>query len=98
MLNAEPIADVERDRLIVGDRPSWRGLRIQHRFGGLWRRRMILVHVSLLTLVHILLDEISPAAHIARGGADLLMVLGNARRGYWDRNSSRQRPHHRAFL
>jgi hypothetical protein len=26
------------------------------------------------------------------------MVLGNARRGYWDRNSSRQRPHHRAFL
>jgi hypothetical protein len=33
-----------------------------------------------------------------RGGADLLMVLGNACRDFWDRNSSRHRPYHRAFL
>jgi hypothetical protein len=50
----------------------------------------------LLDDTSMLHDDTSPA-HIAGGGADLLVVLGNARRGYWDRNSSR-RLHHRAFL
>lgn len=44
----------------------------------------------LLDDTSMLLDDTSPA-HIAGGGADLLVVLGNARRGYWDRNSSSQR-------
>jgi hypothetical protein len=51
----------------------------------------------LLDDTSMLLDDTSPA-HIPGGGADLLVVLGNARRGYWDRNSSSQRLHHRAFL
>jgi hypothetical protein len=38
----------------------------------------------LLDDTSMLLDDTSPA-HIAGGGADLLVVLGNARRGYWDR-------------